>query len=623
MKKIYLVAFSAISTFAFAQKPVLPQGPQTARQAERSHDVTPQTPVKTGTPTNFTQKSLGKKAFAQKIGETQNDQQTNASIYKRVVLHTGGKVSVTWTTSADAAPYATRGAGYNHFDGTSWGPVSSQRIEPERCGFPSIDYSPNTNEELIISHIVKAGTGNAGGLRFNRKTGLGAGNWNSSVVLDTVASLPGVLWPRTAVSGDNLYIFASYTDSSSGQPGRVVMDGIRTPQVFSHYKFSTNEWVAKNILLPGYDKERVYSGGGDNYSIDAKGSNVAILIGGLTDDVSLWKSSDAGLTWTKTIIDSFPVPAYDYKVLVDTSNTNDGGVHVTLDASGKAHCFWARARVLDNNIDDASITYFPGQNAILYWQEGWTTNEDRVIAGMPDENNNNTMDLADSWNDAGARYGNHSIATMPSAAIGPDGVIYLAYSALTEDDISADSKNFRDVYMTHSKDGGNTWSDILNCTSFLGFNLEQIFASLAKDVDGSVHMTFMQKASIGRYDATNNPGATGPYDIVYMKIDTASIHNGSFTSINDVNKNDLFTVNQNYPNPFTAITNVPVNFKRSTDVTVRIMDLAGKEVFVNNFNNVSAGASTLEINASGLSSGLYLYSIEAEGFKVSRRMIVE
>jgi hypothetical protein len=133
----------------------------------------------------------------------------------------------------------------------------------------------------------------------------------------------------------------------------------------------------------------------------------------------------------------------------------------------------------------------------------------------------------------------------------------------------------------------------------------------------------MQKASIGRYDATNNPGATGPYDIVYMKIDTASIHNGSFTSINDVNKNDLFNVNQNYPNPFTAITNVPVNFKRSTDVTVRIMDLTGKEVFVNNYNNVSAGASTLEINASGLSSGLYLYSIEAEGFKVSRRMIVE
>ncbi|MFY8020824.1 MAG: T9SS type A sorting domain-containing protein [Bacteroidia bacterium] len=622
MKKIYLVAFSAISTFAFAQKPVITQGPQTALQAERSHDVTLPSPVKIGNPTHFTQKALGKKAFAQKVGETMNDQQTNASIYQRVVLHNGGKVSVSWTTSADAAPYATRGAGYNHFDGTSWGAVSNQRIEPERCGFPSLDYSANTNEEIIISHVVKAGTGNAGGLRFNRKTGLGTGTWASSVVLDTVANIPGVLWPRTAVSGDNLYIFASYTDSSANQPGRVVMDGIRTPQVFSHYKFSTNEWVAKNILLPGYDKERVYSGGGDNYSIDASGSNVAILIGGLTDDLSLWKSTDAGLTWTKTIIDSFPVPAYDYKTLVDTTNTNDGGVHVILDNSGKAHCFWGRSRVLDANIDDNSISYFPGQNAILYWQEGWNVDSARVIAGMPDENNNGGLDLADAWNDAGAKYGNHSIATMPTAAVSANGVIYLAFSALTEDDISADSKNFRDVYMVHSKDGGNTWSDILNCTSFLGFNLEQIFASLAKDVDGNVHMTFMQKASIGRYDATNNPGATGPYDIVYMKIDTASIHNGSFTGLESA-KNDLFTVNQNYPNPFTGVTSVPVNFKRSTDVTVRIMDLTGKEVFVNNYNNVPAGASTLEINASSLSSGLYLYSIEAEGFKVSRRMIVE
>ncbi|MCA0426352.1 MAG: T9SS type A sorting domain-containing protein [Bacteroidetes bacterium] len=621
MKKIYTVALCALSSVAFAQKPLITSGSNVTRQAERTHDLTLPSPARTAGSSQFSSKSLGKKAFATKIGETMNDQQTNASIYRRLILHSDGKLSATWTTSADAAPYATRGSGFNSFDGTTWGPVSNTRIEPERCGFPSIEYSPNTNEVIVMSHIVKAGTGNAGGLRFNRKTGTTGGTWNSSVVLDTIESLPGVLWPRTAVSGDNLYVFASYTDSSANQPGRVVMDGIRTPQVFSHYKFSTNTWVAKNILLPGYEKDRVYSGGGDNYSIDAKGDNVAVLIGGLTDDLALWKSTDAGLTWTKTIIDSFPVGAYDYKTLVDTTYTNDGGVNVVLDNNGKAHCFWGKARVLDANIDDNSITYYPGQNAILYWQEGWDVSEATEIAGMPDENNNGDLDLASAWNDAGARYGNHSIATMPYATVSSNGVIYLIFSALTEDDISADSKNYRDVYMVHSKDGGNTWSGILNCTSFLGFNQEQIFASLAKDVDGYVHMTFLQKSSIGRYDATNNPGAVGPYDVVYMKIDTASIHNGSITSLNKFN-NELFTVGQNYPNPLNDFTTIPVNFKQNSDVVVRVMDLNGKEVMVKEFTNTPAGASQLELNLSNLNTGVYLYSVEAEGFKTTRRLMV-
>jgi len=52
------------------------------------------------------------------------------------------------------------------------------------------------------------------------------------------------------------------------------------------------------------------------------------------------------------------------------------------------------------------------------------------------------------------------------------------------------------------------------------------------------------------------------------------------------------------------------------------MDLNGKEVMVKEFTNTPAGASQLELNLSNLNTGVYLYSVEAEGFKTTRRLMV-
>lgn len=621
MKKIYLMALGLLAGYAQAQTPLL-NGPNVSSEVIKYKDVIEASSTRTSNGTGLTHRALGKKSFATKIGETQNDQQTNASIYRRVQLLPGGKVSGTWTTSADAAPYATRGSGYNHFNGTAWGTVSSGKIETQRTGFPCYVYNPTTNEEIITAHQVLAGSGIAGGVVMSRKTGTGPGTWTSSLVLDTTPTIPGVLWVQTAVSGDYLIAIGSYTDSSSAQPNRVVKAGVRTPQVYSRYQFSTNTWLVKNELLPGYDNQRYWAGGGDNYSIDANGSNVAILIGGLTDDLALYKSSDAGATWSKTIVDSFPVPAFDYKKLVDTSFTNDGSVNVTIDNNGIAHCFWARGRVLDNNLDDESISFFPSQNAILYWSDNTPLDSVRVIAGMPDANNNGELDLSGSWNDATARYGNHSIATMPYAAIDDNGTIYLIYSALTEDDISTDDKNFRDVYLVYSRNGGATWSGIQNLTSWLGLNVEQIFASLSKKMDGRLHMTFLQKTSIGRYSETN-PGAAGVNDIVYMAIDTADIFGGEIIGLNRVQSNELFTVGQNFPNPSNGNTSIPVNFKSASEVNVTVVNLLGKTVFTQTFENVAAGSNKLDLNMGSITPGVYVYSVEANGFKTSRRMIID
>ncbi|MCF8255153.1 MAG: T9SS type A sorting domain-containing protein, partial [Bacteroidia bacterium] len=130
------------------------------------------------------------------------------------------------------------------------------------------------------------------------------------------------------------------------------------------------------------------------------------------------------------------------------------------------------------------------------------------------------------------------------------------------------------------------------------------------------------KLSIGRYDASTNPGAAGIHDVMYMVIDTADIF-GSITSIGEVRTNELFTVGQNYPNPFNGSTTIPVSFQRTTDVNVTVIDMVGKEVYNQNFENISSGNNNLKLEMGSLPTGIYLYTVEADGFKVSRRMIVE
>jgi len=639
MKRIFLLSFAIASSTAFAQVPknrILPNDYNVAVNAiKKSNDVTKPSVVRTDNSTKLSTASIGKGATyskATKIGETMNNQQTNGSIYTRVYAHAGGKVSATWTSAQEGIPAgsSSRGSGYNHFNGTSWmNPVqSSLKIDPERTGFPNYTFSASTNEEMILSHIVKAsGTANAGaatGIMLNRKTGLGAGTWTGTAVLDSTNILiPGILWNRSVVSGNYLHVFASFTDSGASQPNRVSINGIRTPQVYSRLNLTTNAWEIKKMLLPNYTADRIYSGGGDNYAMDAKGSNVAILIGGIADDMQLYKSTDNGNNWTKTIIDSFPDPAFDFIRAIDTTDSNDGSVSVTLDKNGNAHCFWAFGRMIrTEGTAVGSYSYFPGQNEILYWKEGTSLDSIIVVGQSPDTDNNSRLDLGTSWNAAGTRYFGNSIATMPHS-MSVDNSIYMIFSGMTEGDVDANGKNYRDVYLRYSTDLGTTWSTkTLNLTEFLGFNQEQVYASISPTSDENIHVTFSQNTIIGSYDDPDNTDAgNSKYSIMHLSVPIANILAGNVGVINT--KNELFNVVSNYPNPFKGTTNIEVNFTQSSNAIVKVVNVMGQEVYSQNFYKIAAGLSNLEINLGNVAAGVYFYSVEANGFKTTGKMIAE
>ncbi len=86
---------------------------------------------------------------------------------------------------------------------------------------------------------------------------------------------------------------------------------------------------------------------------------------------------------------------------------------------------------------------------------------------------------------------------------------------------------------------------------------------------------------------------------------------------------DRPTMGQNYPNPASSSTTIDFDLPKDiSNLQVLVTDMQGKVVRRYNFENRTAGAQSLDLNLRGLPSGTYLYTLEGEGFKETRKMSV-
>lgn len=75
---------------------------------------------------------------------------------------------------------------------------------------------------------------------------------------------------------------------------------------------------------------------------------------------------------------------------------------------------------------------------------------------------------------------------------------------------------------------------------------------------------------------------------------------------------------QNYPNPAKNKTYIEVSFNSPTAV-LSIYNLLGKKIEEKQLNN----SGTFEINVTNYPEGVYLYTLEADGEKITKRMTVK
>lgn len=543
------------------------------------------------------------------VGETQYDLQCNSSLGNRVLLHSDGSVSAVFTQANDGSPWLTRGTGYVHNDGSEWtADFPFQRLEDKRAGWCNIAVVNHngTMKEVVVSHHAAATGGLSGGLIVMMNDGIGSTNF--SIIEEYKVADNGPLWPRVVGSGNYLHIFTGYSTGKAFE-----IDGIIRPNTYYRYDVNNGNWLDTALHLPLYDSSRVWGGASDAYQMDVDGDNIAIVSGGLGQDLFLFKSTDNGDSWEGTIVDTFPVPRFSGNTIIeDPVDANNGSVEVLLDKDGKAHVFWSYTTISDNEVGDTSMQLSLGVALIRYWNEDMDTAV--FIAQTPhsdDDTSAYAIPRSNIETDQGARYVNNSLASWPDAAIDADGNIYLTYNSPNEVAPSPNGPVYRDQYICFSSDGGATWSasQILIEDRLA----EDVFLHLARDVDDHLHVVWQRDDFPGT--SVLNGHSSTLSKIMYAAVPKELVLNRQLfinrSSINDQLSGDV-KVGTPYPNPANEETIFAIELENAADVSISISNVLGQEMATTRFGKIN-GENQLRVNTADLAEGVYIYTINIDG----------
>lgn len=100
------------------------------------------------------------------------------------------------------------------------------------------------------------------------------------------------------------------------------------------------------------------------------------------------------------------------------------------------------------------------------------------------------------------------------------------------------------------------------------------------------------------------------------------INLNNITSFGEATAPLTFSLSQNYPNPFNPSTKINYSLPNSGLIKIRVYNLLGQEVetLVNDYKEM--GAHSVLFDASNLSSGVYFYTIEADKYHETKKMLL-
>jgi hypothetical protein len=579
-----------------------------------------------------------------RVGNTYYDLQTNASIGRRAILHADGTITVAWTYSGSSSTtWPDRGSAVNYHDGTNWGAEPTVSTEDgTRTGWPSIGMLSDGSIYTVAHDPAD------GGMIMTQNTGKGKTDWTitKTVAGTKIGEHPAgnMIWNRTANLGDKMFVLANFAGQADDDD--VYVGGIENPTLFTQSNDAGKTWSTLG-LLPGYDSSRYLDGGGDSYAIDTRDSVVAIVIAGRYKDVTLFKSTDSGSTWTTSIIDSFPFPRFvfgDY--LVDPANpvtSNDGSVDVLIDNNGDVHVAGGRVSYSDDDTTDdlaRSGSFF----GLYHWSENQPTWK---VCGLPidmdgqpnangaayDITGETTNSMGADGNPANglayaARYGGTSISTHSSLSVDKNNTIYVTWDAPVEFTFNDYLANFRDVHISYSTDAGASWATTQNATQIR--SQEAVFACMTKRTDDFVHLIFQMDAHPGTNLQNSGTGNLHPNvenTIYYAAIPVQdlmdSVLGQNTLEVTPVIKESkVFVVSQNQPNPFSENTSVVIYMRAGSDLTCTVSDATGKVVSTQIMGYKGAGNHDVVISGSDLTSGVYFYTLKTKDSEVTKKMQV-
>lgn len=90
----------------------------------------------------------------------------------------------------------------------------------------------------------------------------------------------------------------------------------------------------------------------------------------------------------------------------------------------------------------------------------------------------------------------------------------------------------------------------------------------------------------------------------------------------EIGNPDDYKLYQNYPNPFNPVTTIGYTIKKEGHVHLQVYNLVGQVIKVLVSEYQTPGTYEVEFDASELTTGVYLYKLQINGFSSVKRMTV-
>ena len=605
------------------------------------------------------------------MGTTYYDLQTNGAMPQKIVAHEDGTISAVWTTNANTA--ASRGTGYNYFDGSTWvnPSYSTDRIENVRTGWGTLTCvgnaeivaAHNGSSALVIGICPQKGTQN---WTFTNLVGPSITGINND---GQPATSTALLWPAIASSGNIVHLICC-TESDTG----MYYQGINTCLVYYRGTFNassnTIDWESPRIV-GNLTSDEVRSMSGDAYAIAAKGNTVAILNAPSTSDVFLWKSNDNGVNFTKTVIVKSPIELYkeNTTMVLDTPYVADGSCAVSIDDNGMVHVAFGITRFFNDVLGDGSYSYYPGYDDMLYWNESMQP----ILSGTKESLNSDSLEAAgykvfhrnDLTGDGGAYYiqngdfpGYGVAAVSTPQFVLDNGTVYLIYTQILDFPFinTNEGAYYRGVFATKSSDNGNTWGGV----SWLSYNKdcyyisdwswtalqdtdftismmtesiynegESVFPAVAsKIVNGKINMWWQQDYIPGSEIKEKSVSmCQNESSIYHFAIDANQV--GIYNNVDEVWQglwvgisNHNISGMRMYPNPATESVNVLFTAENTENGVLSVMNLMGQTVYTMNID-VNEGTNMVTVPVNQLPAGIYMVNIKTNKGISTQKLIVK